>query len=89
MISKLFDIRHNSQKKNLKKLKPIIKMSPDKTSTIFTKTNYSSGRNLINNISLTIENKNLHRRIIQKSSIYSITKWEQQYKKSQEYKKRF
>ena len=62
-------------------------MSPDTTSTLFTKTNYSSGRSLINNISLTIENKNLHRRIIQKSSIYSITKWEEQYKKSQEYKK--
>ena len=62
-------------------------MSPDKTNTIFTKTNYSLGRNLINNISLTNENKNLHKRIIQKSSIYSITKWEQQYKKSQEYKK--
>ena len=55
MLSKLFDIRHNSNKKSVKKLKPIVKMSPDTNSTFFTKTNYSSGRSLINNISLTIE----------------------------------
>ena len=51
------------------------------------KTNYSLRKNIIHNISLSNENKNLHRRIHQKCSIYSISKWDEQYKKSQEYKK--
>ena len=86
MLSKLYDIKHNSHKKVSKKLKPI-KMTPDRNVNYFSKTKYSSGKSLINSISLTNENRNLHKRIIQKSSIYSISKWDEQYKKSREYKK--
>ena len=73
MLSKLYDIKHNSHKKVSKKLKPI-KMTPDRNVNYFSKTKYSSGKSLINSISLTNENRNLHKRIIQKSSIYSISK---------------
>ena len=89
MLTKLYDIERNSHKKIERKLKTIYNFSPKNNSnhSNFTKTNYSSGKNLLNNISLTNENRNLHRRINQKCSIYSISKWDEEYKKSQEYKK--
>ena len=84
MLSKLYYIEYNSNKRIAKKLKPI--NNQNKTNN-FSKTSYSLGKSLINNISLTNENRSLHRRINQKCSIYSISKWDKQYKKSQEYKK--
>ena len=86
MLSKLFDIEKKSHKRIEKRLKPI-KNNHNKSNNNFSKTNYSVGKSLIHNITLTNENKSLHRRIHQKCSIYSISKWDEEYKKSQEYKK--
>ncbi len=85
MLSKLYNIEIKShQRIARKKLRPIINQNK---SSNFSKTSYSAGKSLINNISLSNENRSLHRRINEKCSIYSISKWDQQYKKSREYKK--
>lgn len=73
--------------KNAKKLKPIFQYKPNSSNLNFSKTSYSLGKSLVNNISLTNENRKLHDRINQKSSIYSVSKMDEQYKKSLEYKK--
>ena len=87
MYQKLYDIEHNFHKKNAKKLKPIFQYKPNSSNYNFSKTSYSLGKSLVNNISLTNENRKLHDRINQKSSIYSVSKMDEQYKKSLEYKK--
>ena len=75
MITKLYNIEQKTHKKFELKLKPIYKLSPKKN------TNYSSSGKIQN------ENRSLHIRINQKSSIYNISKFAKEYKKSQEYKK--
>jgi hypothetical protein len=87
LYQKLYDIEHNFHKKNAKKLKPIFQYKPNSSNLNFSKTSYSLGKSLVNNISLTNENRKLHDRINQKSSIYSVSKMDEQYKKSLEYKK--
>ena len=87
LFQKLYDIEHNFHKKNSKKLKPIFQYKPNSSNLNFSKTSYSLGKSLVNNISLTNENKKFHERINQKSSIYSVSKMDEQYKKSLEYKK--